>query len=77
MAELIKGEGQKSYKVLKIDELSKVGDMGAIERYYRHTIKTRGGTILTIDISERDFTADKAAPILEKKAIEADKILTL
>lgn len=71
------GQAQKPYKVLKIDEMTRVGEMGAIERYYRHTIKTRGGTVLTVDISEKDFTADKAAPILEKRATEADKILTL
>lgn len=68
---------EKPYKVLKIDELVRMGDMNNIERYYRHTIKTRGGTVLTIDISEQDFTAEKAAEILAKKATEADKILTL
>ena len=67
----------KAYKVLKIDELTRVGEMGGIEHYYRHTIKTRGGTVLRVDISEKDFTAEKAAPILEKKATEADKILAL
>lgn len=77
MQRAITTEGQKPYRVLKIDELSRVGDMGAIERYYRHTIKTRGGTTLTVDINEGDFTADKAGPILERKAIEADKILAL
>lgn len=77
MVELTKTEGQKPYRVLKIDEMSRVGEMGAIERYYRHTIKTRGGTVLTVDISEKDWTEKAAAPILEKKAIEADKILAL
>ena len=68
---------EKAYKVLKIDELTRVGEMGGVEHYYRHTIKTRGGTVLTVDISEKDFTAEKAAPILEKRATEADKILAL
>ena len=77
MQQAIKTEGQKAYKVLKIDEMTRVGEMGAIERYYRHTIKTRGGTVLTVDISEKDFTAENAAPILEKRAIEADKVLAL
>ncbi len=72
-----KGEGQKPYKVLKIDELTRVSDTMGIERYYRHTIKTRGGTVLAVDIDERNFTAEKAAPILEKRATEADKILSL
>lgn len=77
MPDEVKTGGQKPYRVLKIDELTRVGEMGAIERYYRHTIKTRGGITLTVDVSESDFTAEKAAPILEKKATEADKILSL
>lgn len=63
------------YKVLKINELSKVTDVGAIERYYRHQIRTKGGVVLTIDIDEKDFTDEKAPPILLKKAQIADKIL--
>ena len=65
------------YKVLKIDELSRISDTGGIERYYRHTIKTRGGTVLTVDISEKDFTPTKADPVLTQRATEADKILSL
>lgn len=65
------------YKVLRIDELTRVSDVGGIEHYYRHQIKTKGGVVLTVDISEKDFTAEKAAPILLKKAQQADKILAL
>jgi len=71
------GGSPKPYKVLKIDEMTRLSEGGGVERYYRHQIKTRGGVILSIDIDERDFTAEKAAPILEKRAIEADKILSL
>jgi hypothetical protein len=67
----------EAYKVLKIDELTRVSDTTGIERYYRHTIKTRGGTVLTVDIDEAQFTPERAKPILEKRAIEADKILSL
>lgn len=66
-----------AYKVLKIDELTRIREAGGVEKYYRHQIRTRGGTILTVDVDEDDFTAEKAAPILEKKAIEADKIKAL
>jgi len=69
----VKGE----YRVLKIDEMTRVGDTHGIEKYYRHQIKTAGGTVLTVDISEEDFTMEKAAPILLAKAQEADKILKL
>jgi len=66
-----------TFKVLKIDEMVRLADTGGVERYYRHQIKTKGGVVLTVDISEKDFTAEKAAPILERRAAEADKILAL
>lgn len=65
------------YKVLKIDELTRLSETGGVEHYYQHTIKTKGGVVLTVDISEKDFTEEKAAPILLKKAQTADKILAL
>ena len=68
---------EKAYKVLKIDELTRVSDVGGVEKYYRHQIKTKAGTVLTVDIDEKDWTAEKAAPILEAKAVEADKIKAL
>jgi len=67
----------KEYKVLKIDELTRPGEAGGLEHVYRHTIKTEGGTVLTVDISEKNFTKEKAAPILLDKAVAADKILAL
>lgn len=65
------------YKVLKIDELVRVAEVSGVEKYYRHTIRTKGGVVLTVDIDEADFTEEKAAPILLKKALSADKILKL
>ncbi|KKL71317.1 hypothetical protein LCGC14_2096110 [marine sediment metagenome] len=65
------------YKVLSIDELTKMDKATGLVKYYRHQIKTKGGTVLSVDISEEDFTEEKAAPILLKKAQTADKILAL
>lgn len=65
------------YKVLSIDEMVRPGEVGGIEKFYRHRIKTKGGVVLTVDISEANFTEEKAGPILLKKAQAADKILTL
>jgi len=65
------------YKVLKIDEMIRPGEIAGIEKFYRHTIKTKGKIVLTVDIDEKDFTPEKAAPILQKAAVEADKILAL
>lgn len=77
MQQEIKPQAGKAYKVLKIDELTRVNEVRGIEKYYRHQIKTKGGVILTVDIDEKDFTAEKADAILTKKATEADKILAL
>jgi len=63
------------YKVLSIDEMTRLSDNGGIERYYRHRIKTKGGVVLTVDVDEKNFTPEKAAPLLEKAAVNADKIL--
>lgn len=65
------------YKVLKIDELTRVSEVGGIEHYYRHTIRTKGKVILTVDIDSKDFTPEKSAPILLAAAQNADKILAL
>ena len=67
----------KEYEVLKIDEMVRPRDAGGVEKFYRHQIKTKQGVILTVDISEADFTAEKVAPILAQKAKEADAILAL
>ena len=68
---------EKAFKVLRIDEMTRVGDAGGIERFYRHQIKTKGGVVLTVDVDEKNFTAENAKPILQEKAAEADKILAL
>lgn len=71
------GQTQKAYKVLKIDELTKVSDTGTIERYYRYQFKTKGGTVLTADLSEANSTPEKADAILTKKAENFDKLLAM
>jgi len=65
------------YKVLRIDEMTRIGEVGGIEKYYRHSIKTKGGVVLTVDVSEKDFTPELAAPILLAAAQKADKIKAL
>lgn len=62
------------YEVITITELSRVGDLQNLEKYYRHRIRTAGGVVISVDIDEADFTAEKAAPILKAAAENADKI---
>lgn len=65
------------FKVIKITELVRPGEVSGVEKYYRHIIKTKGGVILSVDISEADWTSEKSAPILLASAKNADAILKL
>jgi len=65
------------YKVLRITQMVRPGEVEGVMNVYRHSIKTKGGLVLHIEIKEEDFTAEKAAPILLARAQEADKILKL
>jgi len=67
----------REYKVIDITEMARPTKVGGVETYYRHRIETRGGTVLHVDIDEKDFTEEKAGPILAAKAVEADKIKAL
>lgn len=65
------------YKVITIDEMVRPGEISGIERFYRHTIFTKGKVRLTVDIDETNFTPEKSAPILLAAAQNADKIKAL
>ena len=65
------------YKVLKITEMVRPGEITGVEKFYRHQIKTKGGVVLSVDIDEADFTEARAAPILAARAKSADAILKL
>ena len=67
----------QAYEVKRILETPVLTEQGELKKVYRHTILTKGGVLLTVDIAEADFTPEKAAPILAKRAVEADKILAL
>lgn len=65
------------YKVLKIDELTRPDDVRGIKLVYRYTVKSKGGTVFTIELDDPDPTAEKVGPILAAKAAEFDKIKKL
>lgn len=65
------------FKVLKIDEMTRLSDTGGLEKVYRHQIKTKGGVVLSVDIGKDDFVPDKAAVVLAAAAKNADAILLL
>ena len=56
---------EKPYKVLTIDELVRSDRAEGLVKYYRHRILTKGGTVLSVNIDEEDFTA--CLPELKKQ----------
>lgn len=67
----------KNFVVLKIDQLQRVGDNGRIEPYYRYRIKTAGGVVLSVDVSQADYTPERATPILAAAAANSEAMLRL
>jgi len=67
----------KEYEVIKTDQLTRVSDTRGLESYYRVQIRTRGGTVLSVDIDGDNWTPEKAGPILLERAKNADEILKL
>lgn len=65
------------FRVLKIDEMTRLAEGGGVEKFYRHQLKTKGGVVLTVDIDKEDFTPEKSSPILTAAAKNADAILAL
>ena len=65
------------YKILWIDQMTRVAELGGVEHYSRVRFRTKKGIIWTIDIDEPDLTPEKAAPIVEKKAKELDAVMNL
>ncbi len=67
----------KEYEVLHTDQLTRVSDTRGLENYYRVQIRTRGGTVLSVNIDEDDYSTAKAGPILQAKARNADEVSKL
>jgi len=67
----------KEYEVLKLTEMARTDDFGRVVPYYRVRIKTKGGSVLTVNLEIEDYTEEKAAPILLAAARNSDKILAL
>lgn len=65
----------EAYTVLSIDQLQRRKVEGGIEPYYQARIKTKGGVVLRVEISEKDYNPTKAAQILTKVATDTDAIL--
>lgn len=65
------------YKVLRIDELTRVSDEKGIKQVYRYSVKSKGGVVFTVELDDPDPTTEKVAPVLLKKAQHFDKILAL
>jgi hypothetical protein len=67
----------KNYTVQRISPITKIGPTGELEHYQRIDALTGGGTRFSVDVRDTDATAEKVAPVLEKRATELDAIKRL
>jgi len=65
------------YKVLDSIEMTGIDKIKGIFKYRRYTLRTKSGSVITIDLDEKDWTPEKAGPIFLKAALDEDKIRAL
>ena len=65
------------YKVLKSVEMTGFQDARGLFKYRKYTLLTKAGSVITVDLEEKDWTSEKAAAVFLKAATEEDKIRAL
>jgi hypothetical protein len=54
-----------------------ISNEGKIYKFRRYTLRTKSGSVITVELDEKDWTAEKAGAIFLKAATEEDKIRAL
>lgn len=67
----------KSYKVDDVMERTTITRTGAVQKIYRVTATSQGGTQFTVEIPESDFNKEKVDQVLAEKAAVIDEIRKL
>jgi hypothetical protein len=65
------------YKVTNSIEMTGISNEGKIYKFRRYTLRTKSGSVITVELDEKDWTAEKAGAIFLKAATEEDKIRAL
>jgi hypothetical protein len=65
------------YKVIDSVEMTGIDRLKGVFKYRRYTLRTKSGSIITVDLDEKDWTPEKASAIFLKYATEEDKIRAL
>lgn len=65
------------YKVIKSVERTGIDEAEGIYRYRVYTLRTKGGSVITVNLMEKDWSPEKAAPIFLEAATREDKIRAL
>jgi hypothetical protein len=65
------------YKVTDSVEMTGIDKVKGIFKYRRYTLRTKGGSVIAVDLEEGNWTPEKAAPVFLKAATEEDKIRAL
>ena len=67
----------KEYEVIDSTEMTGIDKVKGIFKYRRYQLKTKAGSVITVDLNEKDWTPEKAAAIFLEAATKEDKIRAL
>jgi len=65
------------YKVIDSTEMTGIDKEKGVYKFRRYTLRTRLGSVITVDLNREDWTAERASAIFLKAAQEEDKIRSL
>ena len=62
---------------VEVTERTQITPQGKVAKVYKVTAVTLSGTLLSVDVDEKDFHPDKVKEILAAKALEIENIKAL
>jgi len=65
------------YKVIDAVEMTGIDDASGLYKFRRYTLRTKGGSVIKVDLRESHWTPEKAADVFLKAATTEDKIRAL
>ena len=65
------------YKVIESVEMTGIDKVRGVYKFRRYTLRTKSGSVITVELEDKDWTPERASPIFLKAATEEDKIRAL
>lgn len=67
----------ETYHDVEVFERTEITPQGRVQKVYKVTATTTGGTLFSIDVPQSQFNKEQVAELLSQKAGEIDEIRSL